>query len=331
MRSLTVKFCFVSFFVFFTILSGCKKEEPISPTDTQNQKISWNNITQNNEYARDLEICGNGYIFAITPVNVLRSKDEGKTWEAVCNLNYGWSQMTLGQNDEIYVVSGDYSLKYSDDYGNSWRTILAEQTSDGKLLEGIYCFTVDKKDGKIFLGTNSGIAISDDKGRTWNMSNNGLGIIKDTRSLYICSTGEIIAAVNYKDNPSYISKDHGGSWAGNNLRGTRLLSYTEDSTGTLFAGDYNGFYFSVDKGMNWNKLSSSNSPFCEIKIDKNLILYASMGTNGFAVSKDRGKTWEQNNPEVDNIYASSLAIDKKGFIYFGTHGNGIYKSKKSVY
>jgi photosystem II stability/assembly factor-like uncharacterized protein len=111
-----------------------------------------------------------------------------------------------------------------------------------------------------------------------------------------------------------------------------FFSLAEDSSGNLFAGGINKLFFSIDNGSSWQIISYVNSSYKYILIDKNNNIYTSFADGGMFVSKDGGATWEEKSKGLEELVGiRSLLIDKNGFLFAGTDGVGIYKSKKSVY
>jgi hypothetical protein len=83
--------------------------------------------------------------------------------------------------------------------------------------------------------------------------------------------------------------------------------------------------------MNWDTIGTLKS-YCQgILTDRNNNIYASICDGAMFISSNRGITWEGKSTGLKVVDSRCLAMDKKGFIYLGTDGYGIYKSKKSVY
>ncbi len=98
--------------------------------------------------------------------------------------------------------------------------------------------------------------------------------------------------------------------------GFQCSSFLNDSKNNLYATDYYTLYKSTDQGNTWNKILKPDSASCDLKIDKNDILY--LGSNsGTFISLDFGASWKLGKDYVD----SNLSDSKGGQYKLG--GNGI--------
>lgn len=329
MRSIVIKIYFVSICILFSLLSGCKKDDPVAPVNPPVQEDYWELKSNPDDIIRSIKICSNGYIFAETPGKILRSTDEGKTWGTI-KYAYTEGPIAIGPNDEIYAT-GMNGVYYSYDYGQSWgyNSILFNYHGQ-EVGAFIYCVTTDKE-GRVYLGTSTGVMRSDDKGHSWKNSEEGMDI-PDIRSLLACSNGDIIAGANSINKAIYISKDKGETWIQNeNLSSQGILAIAEDSLGGLYAGGFGAIYYSKDNGMNWDTIGTLKSRCQGIITDKNNYVYATITDGGMFISSDRGITWEGKSTGLKVVDSRCLVMDKKGYIYLGTDGYGIYKSKKPVF
>ena len=94
-----------------------------------------------------------GRIFAGCFDKILRSIDNGETWQNVQSLSTWPASMLINSDDEIFLGFNDYSaVLYSDDNGESWQNI-----STG--IEGaspIYDMAISP-DGYVYLATGAGV------------------------------------------------------------------------------------------------------------------------------------------------------------------------------
>jgi photosystem II stability/assembly factor-like uncharacterized protein len=293
----------------------------------------WEFKSQPDKIIRNVKMCSNGNMVAEYPNNILLSTDNGETWNVILSA-YTEGPVGIGPNDEIYIA-GFSTVFYSYDYGNTWnqREITYTAPDSTQASTTIFCIETDK-DGSVYLGTMSGVFRSDDRGNRWNRFVNGM-FIKNIRSLLVSSNNKILAGSNSSVNGIYVSTDKGENWQDVNMAsmdGQIFFSLAEDSSGNLFAGGINKLFFSIDNGSSWQIISYVNSSYKYILIDKNNNIYTSFADGGMYVSKDGGATWEEKSKGLKELVGiRSLLIDKNGFLFAGTDGVGIYKSKKSVY
>lgn len=314
------------------LIQACKKENTIEPP-IQVEEDFWELKSQPDKIIRNVKMCSNGYMIAEYPNKILLSTDNGETWNVILSA-YTEGPVGIGPNNEIYIA-GYSIILYSYDYGNSWNqreiTYTASDSTQASTI--IFCIETDK-DGSVYLGTISGVFRSDDRGNSWNRLVNGM-FIKDIRSLLVSSNNKILAGSNSSVNGIYVSTDKGENWQDVNMAsmdGQIFFSLAEDSLGNLYAGGINKLLLSNDKGNTWQIISNVNSHFTDILIDKNNYIYTSFADGGMFLSKDGGSTWEEKSKGLEELVGiRSLLLDKNGFLFAGTDGIGIYKSKKSVY
>jgi photosystem II stability/assembly factor-like uncharacterized protein len=262
---------------------------------------------------------------------IYRSTDNGKSWNILISAVTQGS-IALGPKDEIYILTSFSTIVFSFDYGATWKskeiTYKTETTEIGTFAR---CITTDN-DGKIYVGSEAGVSRSDDRGNSWKKLDKGM-FIKNIWSLLVCSTGEIIAGANSSLNAIYTSTDKGENWVENeNVTHQIIYSLAEDSFGNIYAGgDYN-LYSSTDKGRTWKTLSTINSSFTNVVVDKKNKIYSTFANGGMFSSNDSCANWEEKNNGLEKLSVfRCLLLDKNGYIWAGTNGFGIYKSKASVY
>lgn len=314
------------------LIQACKKENTVEPP-IQVEEDFWEFNSQPNKIIRNIKMCSNGYMVAEYPNKILLSTDNGDTWNVILSA-YTEGTIGIGPNDEIYIA-GYSTVLYSYDYGNTWnqREITYTAPDSTQTSTIIFCIETDK-DGSVYLGTMGGVFRSDDRGNSWKRLVNGM-FIKDIRSLLVSSTNKILAGSNSIVNGIYISTDKGENWQDVNMAsmdGQIFFSLAEDSLGNLYAGGINKLFFSIDNGSSWQVISNVKSSFTDMLIDKNNNIYTSFGGSGILISKDGGTTWEEKSKGLESfVRIRSLLLAKNGFLFAGTDGNGLYKSKKSVY
>ena len=314
------------------LIQACKKENAVEPP-IQAEEDYWEFQSQPDKIIRNIRMCSNGNIVAETPGKILLSSDNGETWDVILS-TITEGAIGIGINDEIYIA-GNSDVWFSYDYGKSWnkREINYIGLDSTQSSTVIFCIGIDK-DGSVFLGTMNGVFRSDDRGKSWKRLVNGM-FIQDIRSLLVNSDNKIFAGSNSSVNGIYISTDKGENWQDVNMPsmgGQIFFALAEDSLGNLYAGGIDRLLFSNDKGNTWQVISYVNSYFTDILIDKNNNIYTSFADGGMFLSKDGGATWGEKSKGLKELVGiRSLLLDRNGFLFAGTDGVGIYKSKKSVY
>lgn len=237
--------------------------------------------------------------------------------------------LCTGIDDEIYVES-DSRILVSNNYGKDW---FHKVLYSDNFAPSVNCFARGN-DGIVYAGTTIGVYFTADKGNTWHHSDKGMD--NDyIKSLFVTSDGNILAGVESQDYTLYSSSDKGESWVKTeSVQGQTITSFAENSKGVLFAGGKFKFYKSSDKGKTWTSSIAPGTFSTDIICDKYDNIYASFSEGGVFMSADGGATWQELNSGLKSDMAKSvnkLMIDRNGYIYAGTNGGGIYKSRKAVY
>ncbi len=233
-------------------------------------------------------------------------------WVATCGWVYGtanrgdnWTRYRDGFNnrrvhdieidpcdrDSLYAgtVAGLYR---SHDRGKSWYVV-----SDESLVVNSVALDPQRPD-RIILGVEGdGIYVSEDRGKTFTRSCDGL------RNLTITSVAadpvvekRVYASVVFggASNGIYESEDAGVTWkklATTDVPQVLSLVVTEDEEMKFIAGTEKGFYWSSN-GSEWTQAAPSNAP---LRVDKvvrynKLRLFAAT-SEGVFTSRDAGKSW----------------------------------------
>lgn len=163
-----------------------------------------------------IALLNDSLLFVATTTGVLKSSDEGKSFEQVLSAS-AVHTVFVAPPGSIYA-GGTGMIYYSDDTGTSWDSVSLNSAYPVKQI-------IENKNGALFAITGEynegeGVFFSEDDGRTWETRNNGLGNLKGC---------ERIAAD--KNNRLY------------------LTIWDEEST------DNGGLFISETDGLQWEKIS----------------------------------------------------------------------------
>jgi photosystem II stability/assembly factor-like uncharacterized protein len=214
----------------------------------------------------------------------------------------------------------------------------------------------------LYVGTDYGVFISPDSGKSWSKSDSGITRKNITA---LTNNGETIFA-GTDSAGTFRSTDSGKTWApvinGLNNLSIKTLAANKD---TLYAGtNGGGIFLSIDDGGNWEPLNSglTNHVINTIAFDGDEILAGTggsgvfmynnswtsinnglsateitsfissgsdlfAGTNGGGVflSTDDGNSWNTENSGLTNMQVQALTI-KGNYLFAGTNGGGIFRS-----
>lgn len=253
--------------------------------------------------------------FAFSQVNFRKERSNG--------FNGGSIGMIAvdSRNNTIYASTGGGILR-STDNGANWSRVSPDMKANG-----ILSILVTPK-GHLLAGTlRFGIFRSEDNGETWKQVNNGLTSTgTNVWSFAVDPNGDILAGTT--KGRIFRTSDEGDSWVriDNEYNGYKgefndVRPIVINSKGHYFAGVSSGVFHSTDKGATWSKIG-------ELSWSLAINSQDDFFTSGTLVAKPVGKErWLQVKTKAD---ISSLAIDSKGFMYIGTDGNGVLRSRRST-
>lgn len=258
--------------------------------------------------------------------NIFRSTDGGQNW-----INYG--------------IATPATNKWLDDFYTNALTI--DPINNQYMYLGITKIVDASK------STQGGFFVSNNYGKTFNQSNNGLpspvrisDIKFDPRDMSRASL--FAAAQNQEFNNNlplakgglFHTKDRGANWTKINLpssiKGVQKIDIDHTNriyitTGYRGAGD--GAWYSDDFGTNWTQCFKYPGAVCinVSPFDYNLIVitckYLSKNPGVF-VSRDRGITWSKSNENIvipEQIEAIKFDILDAGKMWLATLGTGFYR------
>ncbi|MGQ0541613.1 MAG: WD40/YVTN/BNR-like repeat-containing protein [Blastocatellia bacterium] len=185
----------------------------------------------------------------------------------------------------------------------------------------VYAVLQDRTEpNRMFIGTNSGIFRSLDRGASWAALTAPKPVKKPVKR---------VMAKPVRGKKPIASKTPalppGPTMIPVITEKVKVLAFTEDEKNGILAGTDNGLYRSYDLAKGWEKL-----PFGEGINESIFAIFASplvpgtiwvgTATSGIIVSNDDGKTWAKAGGSPEGIPVSSIAGDPKrpNYIYVGT-------------
>jgi photosystem II stability/assembly factor-like uncharacterized protein len=280
---------------------------------TTSKQLEVNSIAVHPDQPKKIYIATNNY-------GVMVSEDGGKNFGSM-NGNFS-SRFTIAvvhdleRAGRIYSITqntatGGGYLFFSDDNGQSWRTLMKN------LVYGKVAPTTILQDranpNVLILGSNVGLFRSIDRGATWNAvspSPRTKAVAKKSAARGKASaaksapTQKFVRALNERIN---------------------VLARTEDGRNGIFVGTNSGLYRTYDPTGGFEKLSlgaGSNQQIYSVRtspLDPKTI-WAGTATAGLFVSHDSGATWEKTEGVSNIVPISAIEIDPTNAakIYVGT-------------
>lgn len=287
-----------------------------------------------------------GNIYNATSDNgILRSSDQGKSWEKISDRN--GSTLYLSSGDILFSslynsAKESYETTYSSDGGITWTPLNVVYNSAVIPIKSLAC----NPQNVIFALTDKGLYVSKDNGSSWSpdilfAKRSLLKISYLNNELLVCSYVNIApGGINL-----YISKsaDDGKTWTEFVTErvvgdyGFLQASFAAGKSGKFyFRGivkigtfhswdEYNTFAVFDNSGIEWKSTPSPNSIFfSSIITDSSGNVLAGTTGNGILRSSDDGTTWGSVSAGIRNPMIGSLLRDSKNIIYAGTKGGVLF-------
>jgi photosystem II stability/assembly factor-like uncharacterized protein len=282
---------------------------------------SWTKIVQGTNPIVDIHISGSDVLIDALVSGILKSSNNGVTWEKV---HFSSGGQFAASGSSLYYIS-PYRLYISTNGGNTWSTL-------GPEMPFFNAETLHVTDQHAFVGlwgggivrmaipntsagwqfVNTGIAIhevsdfqvygstiytalrysfirtSADEGATWNQKTDDYNLHSDPRTVY--HTGTTLFA-GLSGGGVKRSTDNGATWfhKSNGVASGLILRFVRHSD-AVFASAADGLYKSVDNGETWVKKNTGATVEGNILYSDGTNIY--FGTyNGLFVSNDNGETW----------------------------------------
>ncbi|MBL7997193.1 MAG: T9SS type A sorting domain-containing protein [Candidatus Kapabacteria bacterium] len=273
-----------------------------------------------------------GKLFAVTGNGFYSSSDGGTVWKKVSQefrdqYVLGFARLHRGD----LLVSTRYNIYASTDNGDTWTL-----RSDSNQVNEIRDIVAGEKD-TLFASTVIGqIYRSSDYGKRWETIPKiaAVGGVPHTFCEYDRRTKEMYCYAQYN---IHTSKDGCRTWkVGIEREIDDITAYCRDSTGTRFAAQLQLYGKNSNLGdtvwkvgeryiipydenpLTWDLCANYmgdvyHTKFRGVRIFNYATMETAIDTNG-----------------VGNNYLVSMCVDTSGFLYVGSLGNGIYKTKRST-
>ncbi len=266
-------------------------------------------------------------------VNVVRTKNDGLTWESASNGIAGPKVNSLTANGNAAFAATDEGIFRSTDLGSSWTKVRTNT------LYVELSYSIISAKGNIYVansngGVNSGkdsIYKSTDNGDTWVKINNNLPAFLYGRTLSGYGDTIFVGQVG----GVYRSLNGGQSWQIDTVGlGTNAGILSSSISGNVITmGTSKGIAVSTNNGNNWTMLSSNmyNGDVMGFVNVGEKLMVSMNGTNdkGIYRSLNHGVSWSKLSlimaPNNTQTYLS-LMFEKKGALFGTVALGGVYAS-----
>jgi photosystem II stability/assembly factor-like uncharacterized protein len=274
---------------------------------------------------------GNYLIASVSDKGVLRSSDNGSTWQKVgTGLPAQWISRFVVSGGTLFGL-GSNGIYRSVDSGATWKLV-------GTELNNIGLWTIATIDTDLFVGTNVGAYRIGENDTEWTEINEGM---KGASVKALAFDGAAMFAAGTKQHTVFRSTSSGADWEefgaeqddvdlGDSFLNGGLVTHR----GNIFAiTSRAGIFRSSDNGEHWSPVNEGLPSLYTYSIAaSNSYLFVGTGSAGIYRSSDNGATWEEANTGIgepsssDVIPVHCLAIRGED-IFAGTgYGQVIYHS-----
>jgi photosystem II stability/assembly factor-like uncharacterized protein len=267
---------------------------------------------------------------------IYQSRDAGVTWQHAGRTFPlpGWviAGLRFDPNRPTRVwaalrgVWGGGGVVRSDDLGKTWevRSLLPED-------EVFAIAAVPGEEGRLFLGTRSGVLGSTDGGKSWRHLSGAQRELVEVSSLLVHPKrpGTVLAGTFRR---AFRSDDGGATWRGvfdGMVLDSQVFSLTAapGSDAEVWASTCGWVYRSGNLGESWSRfkdgLSERRTPSFEVLPDGRLLA----GTvGGLFTSDDGGRSWARRSRADLSILGIAYHPQRPGLVLLATEGSGVWRS-----
>ncbi len=304
---------------------------------TINNGLTWDSIVYNGRtlHSGFIKKFGN-YIFAGVEDGIIRSSDNGNTWNLMNPLGKG---PFVVQNGNLFATDIN-GILVSPDSGITWNNV-------NSALGSLGIFEMETKLNDLYLGTNNGVYLSTNQGVSWQQINSGLPGNSYVNKIAI-KDSTLFCISNYS---IYRSDNNGLYWNIKNF-GVELYQFFDlwvNGFEIYAVGNY-GVFVSLNNGDSWSPFNDSLENFAyyssAITIFNNKLFlgtgYAGVWKHPLFSSIISGRIYkDSNNNCISDSSEAGLAkfghsywmpkASKQGVSYFGVPDtNGYYAIKVDV-
>ncbi len=240
----------------------------------------------------------NQIIFVGTGNGLLRTKDEGKTWQA---LHEGLRDdnirtLALSPSSPNMIYAGtSKGIFLSEDGGDHWTDWFEESSGLSNL--DIQDLAIHPENPELlFAATTGGLYVSHDEGDTWELSFKG-NTSKESRNMHFVRFSSKTDSIYLGTGDGVFKSTDDGAhwekkWEGVLPSPLSLLSLDTDPE-FIYAGTRDGLYKSYNRGITWVLDKTLDKATHQLVVDPGNTTHIFLGTKRqLFVSPDGGDTWK---------------------------------------
>jgi len=267
-----------------------------------------------------IEVSSTGNVFVVFQDSLIRSTDNGKSWEYLRFAITGACAFGASPTGSIYFYNFYDSLKKSTDDGSTWITLNLPKTSS---LFQEYAPINTNSAGDIFVQLDNNpfwdTYRSTDDGNTWET----IGP-ESSEMIDITFIGNLCIAIFVKPGIGtflYRSFNNGDEWEIIPSSPTDIHTLFTAKNGKIYGGRVSGgnppgiLFISLDNGNTWQVINGFN-PWGIFDIVENKLGHIFVATGeGVYRSTDEGDSWHLFSSGLNHVPTWKLAVDSLGYLY----------------
>jgi photosystem II stability/assembly factor-like uncharacterized protein len=248
--------------------------------------------------------------------DVFRSKDGGKTWQAMPGM-HNKSVRALAQaasNPNVLVAGALDGVFRSTDGGDTWQRMSPANHADLKNFESI---AIDPKDpNTVYAGTWHLPWKTSDGGVSWRSIKKGMIDDSDVFSIIVDPGNPSVVFASacsgiYKSERAgeLFSKIQGIPFS---ARRTRVLHQDPANPSTVYAGTTEGLWKTADLGKTWRRVTNPNVTVNDVFVDPRNSQRVLLATDrsGILASSDGSATWVASNQGFAHRTVTAILVDR---------------------
>ncbi len=284
----------------------------------------------------DIAVDDSGNVFVASWTGIFKSTDNGVSWAFKNNgLQIGdIYKLFIDYEGNIYLCGSanfpGYGLYKSTDGGENWLGFADTLNRNPNNNFEDVTIIPNELGGIIYVSNEHGVYRSTDNGVSWQSTNylnpcaRNIGINKNGYMFFGNQCASWFGI--------YRSTDLGMNWVRHTFLGVSSMVYLRD--GSILAGCYDpglsesGIYKTTNNGDTWfntNTFSGISSP-TDFSLDQNNDIYVSYSGFGIYLSTNNGNSWINYGLSGLGHSVICVAIDSSGYIWAGSHLDGVYKT-----
>ncbi|MEQ8518814.1 MAG: T9SS type A sorting domain-containing protein [Cytophagales bacterium] len=192
------------------------------------------------------------------------STDSGESWNLVLSDSSIYFDVEISATGTIFVTGNDFILK-SDDNGQTWQntnTVMGSSSEIHLINDTLGYFLVHFTSSDIFFSTSSKLFKTENGGLSWNtLRSFGPGVktieFPDSKTIYVSLRTQDVMPYG----GSYASFDAGQSWEEYSIPSFELMKFVNNEIGFGYLSNYQEtnfeLHYSIDSGRNWGLIENN--------------------------------------------------------------------------